>query len=117
MLVRMRVVCLIFHRVFVFCGFQPEYRIADPLCTFLFSVLVLLSTVAILREALTVLMEGKPNSIDFRQVQSLLAQQEGVQQVHNLRIWALSMDKIALSAHIVIRESEATLHVPKDFAS
>lgn len=93
--------------------FKPEYRIADPLCTFLFSVLVLLSTVAILREALTVLMEGKPNSIDFRQVQSLLAQQEGVQQVHNLRIWALSMDKIALSAHIVIRSNEDAMSILK----
>lgn len=60
---------------------------------------------AILREALTVLMEGKPNSIDFRQVQGLLARQPGVYQVHNLRIWALSMDKIALSAHIVIRKT------------
>lgn len=83
---------------------QPDYRIADPLCTFLFSVLVLLSTMAILREALTVLMEGKPSGIDFRQVLTLLAQQPGVHMVHNLRIWALSMDKIALSAHIVIRE-------------
>lgn len=93
--------------------FKPEYRIADPLCTFLFSVLVLLSTVAILREALTVLMEGKPNSIDFRQVQGLLARQPGVYQVHNLRIWALSMDKIALSAHIVIRPNEDAMHTLK----
>ncbi|KAL3215951.1 hypothetical protein MRX96_033306 [Rhipicephalus microplus] len=77
--------------------FRPDYRIADPLCTFLFSVLVLLSTITILREALTVLMEGKPSSIDFRQVLALLAQQPGVHMVHNLRIWALSMDKIALS--------------------
>ncbi|XP_064479585.1 proton-coupled zinc antiporter SLC30A2-like isoform X2 [Ornithodoros turicata] len=94
--------------------FKPEYRIADPLCTFLFSVLVLLTTLAILREALTVLMEGKPNSIDFRTVLQLLAQQDGVHQVHNLRIWALSMDKIALSAHIVIRPNEDGMKVLKN---
>uniref|UniRef100_A0A224Z4G9 Zn2+ transporter n=1 Tax=Rhipicephalus zambeziensis TaxID=60191 RepID=A0A224Z4G9_9ACAR len=93
--------------------FKPEYRIADPLCTFLFSVLVLLSTITILREALTVLMEGKPSSIDFRQVLTLLAQQPGVHMVHNLRIWALSMDKIALSAHIVIRPNEDAMQVLK----
>ncbi|XP_077519513.1 proton-coupled zinc antiporter SLC30A2-like isoform X2 [Amblyomma americanum] len=93
--------------------FRPDYRIADPLCTFLFSVLVLLSTVAILREALTVLMEGKPSSIDFRQVLTLLAQQPGVHMVHNLRIWALSMDKIALSAHIVIRPNEDAMQILK----
>ncbi|KAK8771003.1 hypothetical protein V5799_025750, partial [Amblyomma americanum] len=94
-------------------SYQPDYRIADPLCTFLFSVLVLLSTVAILREALTVLMEGKPSSIDFRQVLTLLAQQPGVHMVHNLRIWALSMDKIALSAHIVIRPNEDAMQILK----
>lgn len=93
--------------------FRPDYRIADPLCTFLFSVLVLLSTMAILREALTVLMEGKPSGIDFRQVLTLLAQQPGVHMVHNLRIWALSMDKIALSAHIVIRPNEDAMQVLK----
>lgn len=93
--------------------FKPEYRIADPLCTFLFSVLVLLSTIAILREALTVLMEGKPSSIDFRQVLTLLAEQPGVHMVHNLRIWALSMDKIALSAHIVIRPNEDAMQILK----
>lgn len=93
--------------------FRPDYRIADPLCTFLFSVLVLLSTITILREALTVLMEGKPSSIDFRQVLALLAQQPGVHMVHNLRIWALSMDKIALSAHIVIRPNEDAMQVLK----
>ncbi|XP_075546100.1 proton-coupled zinc antiporter SLC30A2-like isoform X3 [Dermacentor variabilis] len=93
--------------------FRPDYRIADPLCTFLFSVLVLLSTMAILREALTVLMEGKPSGIDFREVLTLLAQQPGVHMVHNLRIWALSMDKIALSAHIVIRPNEDAMQVLK----
>lgn len=60
------------------------------------------------------LMEGKPNSIDFRMVLQLLAQQEGVHQVHNLRIWALSMDKIALSAHLVIRPNADGMQVLKN---
>ncbi len=38
--------------------FQPEWHIVDPICTFLFSVLVLLTTFAIMRDTLTVLMEG-----------------------------------------------------------
>lgn len=39
--------------------FQPEYKIADPICTFLFSILVLCTTFAIMRDILIVLMEGE----------------------------------------------------------
>ena len=45
--------CLIF--------LQPEWSIADPICTFLFSVLVLLTTINILLDALHILCEGKLN--------------------------------------------------------
>ena len=38
---------------------QPDWKLADPACTFLFSVLVLFSTVNILRDAILVLMEGE----------------------------------------------------------
>lgn len=39
--------------------FQPEWKIADPICTFLFSVFVLITTLSIMRDILVVLMEGK----------------------------------------------------------
>ena len=42
--------------------FKPDWVIVDPICTFLFSVLVLFTTIAILRDALTVLMEGTRNA-------------------------------------------------------
>ena len=37
---------------------QPNLSIVDPICTFLFSILVLLTTVRIVRDCLHVLMEG-----------------------------------------------------------
>ncbi|NXQ55131.1 ZNT2 protein, partial [Anthoscopus minutus] len=38
--------------------FKPEYKYVDPICTFLFSALVLGTTLSILRDVLLVLMEG-----------------------------------------------------------
>ena len=38
---------------------QPEWYFADPICTFLFSILVFISTLTVLRDALLVLMEGQ----------------------------------------------------------
>ncbi|NXY54422.1 ZNT8 protein, partial [Callaeas wilsoni] len=39
--------------------FKPQYKIADPICTFVFSIFVLATTITILRDILTVLMEGR----------------------------------------------------------
>ncbi|PSN42407.1 Zinc transporter 2 [Blattella germanica] len=82
--------------------FKPSWVLVDPICTFLFSVLVLITTFAILKDAMLVLMEGLPKGMDFLQVMNALTQIDGVVKVHNLRIWALSMDKMALSAHLAI---------------
>ena len=76
--------------------------IIDPICTFIFSILVMFTTFAIIRDTLTVLMEGAPKGIDFNEVMTTLLNINGVKLVHNLRIWALSLDKIAMSAHVAI---------------
>jgi zinc transporter 2 len=44
---------------------HPEYKIADPICTFLFSVLVLMTTVPIFGDMMRLLLEGTPiDSVD-----------------------------------------------------
>uniref|UniRef100_A0A8B9WI00 Proton-coupled zinc antiporter SLC30A8 n=1 Tax=Bos mutus grunniens TaxID=30521 RepID=A0A8B9WI00_BOSMU len=43
--------------------FKPEYKMADPICTFVFSGLVLASTVTLLKDFSILLMEGRS---DFR---------------------------------------------------
>ncbi|CAG9828646.1 unnamed protein product [Diabrotica balteata] len=82
--------------------FKPDLMIVDPICTFLFSVLVVITTFAIIKDALLVLMEALPRGVNFEEVMNTLLRIEGVKRVHNLRIWALSLDKIAMSAHIAI---------------
>lgn len=82
--------------------FCPGCGVVDPVCTLMFSVIVLVTTVTILREALNVLMEGIPHSVDYHQVKRLLLSVDGVARVHDLHIWALSLDKIAVSAHVVL---------------
>lgn len=82
--------------------FKPELVIIDPIMTFVFSVFVLITTFAIIKDALLVLMEALPKGIDFESVMNILVNIEGVKRVHNLRIWALSLDKIAMSAHVAI---------------
>ncbi|XP_053310487.1 proton-coupled zinc antiporter SLC30A2 [Spea bombifrons] len=82
--------------------FKPEYKMIDPICTFLFSVLVLGTTLTILRDVLLVLMEGTPKGVDFNLVKDTLLSINGVKALHSLHIWALTVSQPVLSVHIAI---------------
>jgi zinc transporter 2 len=48
-------------------------------------------------------MEATPvHSVDYMDVMNIFMAIPGVVRVHNLRIWALSINKIALSAHLAV---------------
>ncbi|KAF0294719.1 Zinc transporter 2 [Amphibalanus amphitrite] len=85
---------------------QPEYRIADPICTLLFSAIVMATTVGVMRDATRILMESTPDSVQYSAVLCDLEGIEGVVNVHDLNIWSLSVDRTAITAHLT-KESGA----------
>ncbi|XP_056413452.1 proton-coupled zinc antiporter SLC30A2 isoform X1 [Hyla sarda] len=97
--------------------FKPEYKIIDPICTFLFSVLVLGTTLTILRDVLLVLMEGTPKGVDFNMVKDTLLSINGVKALHSLHIWALTVSQPVLSVHIAINEDADSQMVLKEASS
>merc|ERR1712018_713062 len=84
---------------------KPDWKIVDPICTFIFSILVLFTTISILRNTINVLMEGIPNDMDFTVVKNTILKVPGIVTVHNLRIWGITTDKKALTAHLAIDTS------------
>lgn len=42
----------------------PEAKVADPICTYLFSILVMMTTIPVFRDCMRILMEVQPNAID-----------------------------------------------------
>ena len=76
----------------------------DPLLSLLIVVLILISAVRVLREALHALMEGVPLHLDLERVGRSMAGVEGVVSVHDLHIWSLSSSRIALAAHVIIHD-------------
>jgi len=80
--------------------FQPEAKAADPACTLVFAAIVVVTTVPVLRDVVSTLLEGRPEGLDYDQVlEDLLGVQE-VHQVHSLHLWALAVDVPCLSAHL-----------------
>nr|XP_033809791.1 zinc transporter 2 [Geotrypetes seraphini] len=94
--------------------FKPQYKMIDPICTFLFSVLVLVTTLTILRDVLLVLMEGTPKGVDFNDVKETLLAVNGVKALHSLHIWALTVTHPVLSVHIAIHENTDAQKVLKE---
>ncbi|XP_072294750.1 zinc transporter 2 [Eucyclogobius newberryi] len=82
--------------------FRPEYKVADPICTFLFSAFVLCTTITILKDVFRLLMEGCPKEIQFKSVKEVLQSVSSVKSVHNLHLWALSVGHSLVSVHIAI---------------
>ncbi|XP_021242090.1 zinc transporter 8 [Numida meleagris] len=80
--------------------FKPEYKIADPICTFVFSIFVLATTITILRDILIVLMEGTEKGLTYDAVKARILAVEKVESVHNLHLWSLTMNQTILSAHV-----------------
>ncbi|KAE9547528.1 hypothetical protein FO519_009261 [Halicephalobus sp. NKZ332] len=76
------------------------WEIADPICTFLFSILVLITTGTVIRDTIRVLMECAPSHINIEKVRSDLMAVSGVVGVHSLRCWSLKMDTVSISVHL-----------------
>jgi cobalt-zinc-cadmium efflux system protein len=82
--------------VIYFTGWQP----IDPLLSIVIAVLILGSTVRLLRDTLHVLMEGVPSGLRMEEIASALKALEGVRAVHDLHVWTISSGQAALSAHV-----------------
>ncbi|NXA44068.1 ZNT2 protein, partial [Eudromia elegans] len=84
--------------------FKPQCKVADPISTLLFSLFVLGSTSAILRDVFRVLMEGAPRGTEPGAVEAALLAVDGVQGVHELHVWALTPGLPVVAAHVAVGE-------------
>lgn len=80
---------------------KPEWFIVDLLCTLIFSVLSLSTTLPMLRNIFGILMERTPSEINVIQLENGLRCIKGVQEVHDLHVWAITVGKLFLSCHVV----------------
>ena len=84
--------------------YYTDWYPIDPLLSIFVSLLILKSTVAVLRESYHFLMEGVPHHIDYLQVGADLAAIKGVLSVHDLHVWEMSPGQPALIGHVEVRD-------------
>lgn len=90
---------------------KPEWKIIDLICTLIFSVVVLLTTIKMLRNILEVLMESTPREIDASKLEKGLCELDGVVAIHELHIWAITVGKVLLACHVTITPDSDADHV------
>jgi len=86
----------------------------DPLLSMLTAVLILRSTWRLLARTTSVLMEGVPSHLDYREIGTALSQISGVTSVHDLHVWHMSAQHAALSAHVAIADGVQWLRILTD---
>jgi len=75
---------------------------ADPLATLLIAVLILPRALALVREAVEVLLESTPRGIDPDDIREHLLEMPGVVDVHDLHVWTITSGLPSLSVHVTV---------------
>ncbi|PNY06412.1 metal tolerance protein A2-like [Trifolium pratense] len=77
-------------------------------------LIVLFTTINMLRNILEVLMESTPREIDSTRLQKGLLEMDEVVAVHELHIWAITVGKVLLACHVKINpEADADMMLDK----
>lgn len=77
-------------------------RWVDPVVGIGIGAMVLWSATGILGESGHILLEGLPREIHLQEVAGAILRTPGVQEVHDVHIWTLGTDLVALSCHVCI---------------
>ncbi len=85
------------------------WNVADAIAGLLIGLLVLASSVGILRESIGILLEGAPEGLDTGELGRTMRAVPAVVDVHDLHVWTITSGFPALSAHVLV-EPRADCH-------
>jgi cobalt-zinc-cadmium efflux system protein len=74
----------------------------DPAISLVIVIVITVGTWGLLKDSFQLSMDAVPKRIDLKEVGDYLKSINGVTEVHDLHIWAMSTTETALTAHLVI---------------
>ncbi|MHB8853651.1 MAG: cation diffusion facilitator family transporter [Ignavibacteriaceae bacterium] len=78
------------------------FYLLDPVISIVIVIVILIGTWGLLRDSFKLSMDAVPKNINYNEVQEYLESLEGVKEVHDLHIWAMSTTETALTAHMIM---------------
>ena len=82
------------------------FYLLDPVISIVIVIVILIGTWGLLRDSFKLSMDAVPKNINYNEVQEYLESLEGVKEVHDLHIWAMSTTETALTAHMIMPEEQ-----------
>jgi cobalt-zinc-cadmium efflux system protein len=80
----------------------------DPALSVGIGVMILWSSIGIIRESLNILLEGTPRGMDLSRIETAICAVPGVCSVHDLHVWSIGSDTHSLSCHVGIEDIPAS---------
>ena len=74
----------------------------DPILSFLIILVIIWGTWKLFIDSIDLALDAVPNDISLEKVRRFLTKIDGVEEVHDLHIWAMSTTQTALTAHLVM---------------
>ncbi|MFW3145330.1 MAG: cation diffusion facilitator family transporter [Thermoplasmatota archaeon] len=76
------------------------YNVADPILSIIIGILILATSIKLVRDSLIILLDFTPNGVDMNELIKDIENIKGVESVHNVHIWSLCSNVNVLDAHI-----------------
>ena len=96
-------IAVVFAAVVIY--FKPTWTMADPICTYIFSLIVLFTVGDAIQQCTEILMEAAPSELDSDKIIKDLREIPNVKDIHDFHLWQISTGKYSLCVHITV-ESE-----------
>jgi zinc transporter 2 len=95
--------------IYIFQDTYPNIVMIDPICTFVFAIIVISTSIPVTRDCINVLMEASPSGINLNELAKEIVQAEGVINVHDFHVWCISVGKPSITLHILSNNPQKTL--------
>ncbi len=79
----------------------------DPVMSFIIVAVIVWGTWHLFIDSIDLALDAVPKHIELEKVHDFLISQEGVEDVHDLHVWAMSTTQVALTAHLIMPDGHS----------
>ncbi len=80
------------------------WQMVDPIISVMIVVFILLSSWALFRESVRLIIDAVPKHINYEKVIHTLKRHPEIKEVHHVHIWPISSSSVAITAHLIPKE-------------
>jgi len=82
------------------------FYLIDPIISLVIVMVIAYSTWGLLKDSFLLSNDAVPKDINIEEVDKYLCSLDGVKEVHDLHIWAMSTTEISLTVHLVMPDEQ-----------